>query len=60
MMKGIKCESIGDKVVIEGALFSYCRLGNMVSLELSDELSIEEVYIIKEVIQLYEELIELN
>lgn len=59
-MRGIKCESIGDKVAIEGDLFSYCRLGNMVSLELSSELVIEEVYMIKEVIQLYEELIELN
>ena len=59
-LTGIKCESIGEAVYVIGNLFEYRRVNNTTFLELNENLSIEEVYYIKEVISFYEELISLN
>ena len=60
-LTGIKCEAIGSDIVnVRGNLFQYRRQGGITTLDLNEELTIEEVYTIKEVIQLYEELIALN
>lgn len=57
---GVECESAGEVVVVRGDSFHYKRVGNVISLHLGDELTIEDVYLIKEVIELYEELISVN
>lgn len=59
-LTGIKCESVGDVIHVRGNLFEYRRVNNTTSLDLNENLSIEEVYYIKEVISFYEELISLN
>lgn len=59
-LSGIKCESVGDKVIVRGNLFQYRRLGDIVTLDLNESLTLDEIYYIKEVIELYEDLIELN
>lgn len=60
-LTGVKCEAIGSDIVkVRGNLFQYRRQGDITTLDLNEELTIEEVYTIKEVIQLYEELIALN
>lgn len=59
-LTGIKCESVGEAVNVKGNLFEYRRVKNTTLLELDENLSIEEVYYIKEVISFYEELISLN
>ncbi len=60
-LTGIKCESIiGEAVHVRGNLFEYRRSGYITTLDLDENLSIEEVYYIKEVISFYEELISLN
>ncbi len=59
-LTGIKCESVGEAIHVKGNLFEYRRVGETTSLDLNENLSIEEVYYIKEVISYYEELISLN
>mgnify|MGYP003117270319 CR=1 FL=1 len=59
-LTGIKCESVGDVIHVRGNLFEYRRVKNTTTLDLNENLSIEEVYYIKEVISFYEELISLN
>ena len=60
-LTGIKCESIGSDIVgVRGNLFQYRRQGDITALDLNESLTVDEVYYIKEVIQLYEELISLN
>ena len=59
-LTGIKCESVGEVIHVRGNLFEYRRVGESTSLDLNENLSIEDVYYIKEVISFYEELISLN
>lgn len=59
-LTGIKCESVGDVIHVRGNLFEYKRNSAITILDLNENLSIEEVYYIKEVISFYEELISLN
>ena len=59
-LTGIKCESIGGVVTVRGNRFMYRRVGDTTSLDLNEALTVGDVYSIKEVIQLYEELISLN
>ena len=59
-LTGIKCESVGDVIHVRGNLFEYRRNKEITILDLNENLSIEEVYYIKEVISFYEELISLN
>ena len=60
-LTGIECESSGsDSVSVRGNRFQYFRQGDTTSLDLDENLTVGDVYFIKEVIQLYEELISLN
>lgn len=59
-LTGIKCESVGEVIIIRGNLFMYRRAGDSVALDLNESLTLDEIYYIKEVIELYEELISLN
>ena len=58
---GIKCSSNGSDIVsVRGEFFHYRRQGEVTCFDFSNQLLFEELYAIKEVIQLYEELISLN
>lgn len=59
-LTGIKCESVGEVIVIRGDLFMYRRVGDSIALDLNEALTLDEIHYIKEVIELYEELISLN
>lgn len=59
-LTGIKCESVGGVIVIRGNLFMYRRVGDSVALDLNESLTLDEIYYIKEVIELYEELTSLT
>lgn len=57
----ISAESIGtDKVYISNNLFEYKRIGNLVTLELEDDLHYDTIKTIKDFIELYEDLIKYN
>lgn len=60
-LTGVKCEAIGSDIVkVRGNLFQYLRQGDITTLDLNESLTLDEIYYIKEVIELYEDLIELN
>ena len=60
MSVDIICESDGELVCVKGTGFLYKRLGEETQLSFHNSFNIDKITLIKEVIQLYEELISLN